>query len=492
MHQAAWGGNGTESPAAELNIPATGSQPRFYGLDGVRATAMLLGVFYHLPISFMNGGFGMGFGGGFVESPKAPIDEWLHSFRMPLFFLISGFFANMMLGKYGLKRYLSRRWWRIGAPLVIALFAFAGYRIATEPSQTTPGPGFGTGPFGVMGPGPGAGPFGAPGMAFPVGNGAFGPGPTPGGFAPGGFGPPGMAPAGPRTGPPAFPLPAEMTIPARDWADSLFHERSRHFNLEHLWFLWYLLIFVTIGPFVAKVVSLAFRGRVPHAVDGLGKGLIRFNVAAPVLGLITLPALLHARGFMGWSLTNPAGFLAPFPDFLVQYYPDEPFYFLYFLTGWWLYRMRSGLSDLSRWWLWNFVLGITGFALSQHLSDTYAPQTSLADYNWIRLGAFALYGVGSAFTTCGFIGLFQKYLDRPTRVGRYFVDTALWIYLIHLPLIPYLMWWIQPSSGAWWSATFGGMVVVTAASLVLFELFIRPTPLVYIFGPPSPRKPKSN
>ena len=51
-----------------------------------------------------------------------------------------------------------------------------------------------------------------------------------------------------------------MTIPA-DWADSLFHERSRHFNLEHLWFLWYLLIFVTIGPFVTKVVSLAFRGQ---------------------------------------------------------------------------------------------------------------------------------------------------------------------------------------------------------------------------------------
>ena len=105
-----------ESLATELVAPMTGTPTRYYGLDGVRATAMLLGVFYHLPISFMNGGFGMGFGGRFGESPKAPIDEWLHSFRMPLFFLISGFFANMMLGKYGLQRYLTRRWWRIGHP----------------------------------------------------------------------------------------------------------------------------------------------------------------------------------------------------------------------------------------------------------------------------------------------------------------------------------------------------------------------------------------
>ena len=110
----------------------TTAAKRFHGLDGVRATAMLLGVFYHLPIAIMAAGFGMGFGFDFGGSPKTPIDNWLHSFRMPLFFLISGFFANMMLGKYGLKQYLIRRWWRIGAPLFIALFAFAGYRATTD------------------------------------------------------------------------------------------------------------------------------------------------------------------------------------------------------------------------------------------------------------------------------------------------------------------------------------------------------------------------
>ena len=39
--------------------------------------------------------------------------ERLHSIRMPLFILISGFFGHMMLGKYGLSRYLAKRRWRI-------------------------------------------------------------------------------------------------------------------------------------------------------------------------------------------------------------------------------------------------------------------------------------------------------------------------------------------------------------------------------------------
>jgi peptidoglycan/LPS O-acetylase OafA/YrhL len=538
---------GTECSDARIKMAAPVAPPRFYGLDGVRATAMLLGVFYHLPISFMAGGFGMGF--DFGGSPKSSIDNWLHSFRMPLFFLISGFFANMMLGKYGLKRYLARRWWRIGAPLFIALAAFAGLRMATDYFRSTAVPGFGPpgamntgfgpapGPF-VNGPAPapfggGGAVFGPPGPTFfggPVG-GIAGPGPTsnggatnspaptpfggtlgpfnrpapvpfggPGGaaFGPsgpvpfggpiGGFGPAGAIPLGGLAGPVAVPPMPMPQVPSRSWADRLFKDYSRYFNLEHLWFLWYLLVFVTIAPIAAKLFSWISSPLSLDAIDRFGRGLIRFNVMAPALGLATLPALIHASGPMGWSLANPLGFLAPFPDFLFQYHADCPHYFMYFLVGWWFYRLRDGLPDLARAWLWNLVLGIAGFAISQYLSSAYVMRTEATGFEWIRLAGFALYGVGAAYTTCGFIGFFQRYLDRPTRLGRYFADTALWIYLVHLPLIPYLIWWIQPARTAWWGASFAGMVVVTGVALVLFELIVRPTPLVYVFGPPSSRR----
>ncbi|MHB8973117.1 MAG: acyltransferase family protein [Pirellulaceae bacterium] len=364
-------------------------------------------------------------------------------FCMSLFFLISGFFANMVLGKYGLKRYLVRRWWRIGAPLFIAIAAFAGLRFATDYFRSTAAPRFG--PPGAMNagfgmaPGPFAqGPAPAPFGGF--GGGMYGPpGQMPFGGPPGGFGPPGTPPLGGLAGPAAVPPMPMPQVPARSWADRLFKDYSRYFNLEHLWFLWYLLVFVTIAPVAAKLFSWISSGMSRDAFDRFGRGLIRFNVMALALGLVTLPALIHARGSMGWSLANPLGFLAPFPDCLFQYFADWPHYFMYFLAGWWFYRLRDGLPDMARMWLWNIVLGIAGFAVSQYLSNAYASKTEATGFEWIRLAGFALYGVGAAYTTCGFIGFFQRYLDRPTRLGRYFVDTALWIYLVHLPLIPYLI-----------------------------------------------------
>jgi hypothetical protein len=169
---------------------------------------------------------------------------------------------------------------------------------------------------------------------------------------------------------------------------------------------------------------------------------------------------------MDWSLVNHLGFLAPFPDFLVQYHADCPHYFMYFLAGWWFYRLRDGLSDLAHTWLWNLVLGIAGFAVSQYLSTTYAMRAEASGFEWIRLAGFALYGVGAAYTTCGFIVFFRRYLGRPTQLGRYFADTALRICLVYLRLVSYLIWWIQPARTAWWGASFAGMVVVMGMALV--------------------------
>ena len=117
-----------------------------------------------------------------------------------------------------------------------------------------------------------------------------------------------------------------------------------------------------------------------------------------------------------------------------------------------------------------------------------AMRTDMPHYQWIRLGSFALYGLGTACSRLGFLGFFQRFLNRPTKTGRYIADTALWIYLAHLPLIPYLLWWIEPSRSAWWASSLAGIVVVTGVTLVVFELIVRPTPLVYVFGPASPRR----
>lgn len=490
---------------------------RFHGLDCARAAAMLFGVFYHLPIAFMGGN---SFGG--PPSPKMAVDNWLHSFRMPLFFLISGFFASMMLAKYGLVRYLRRRWWRIGAPLFVSLLVLFGYRYTVEQvrlaraaaNPATPAlgfgfPGMGFGPPPTAGPNPAIpGPPGralaggagmAPGGGFPA------PPPPTNGAAP--FNGPGIPNGGPRTDPfgggfgptpqpgappiKPFPFPFPFPdMPSREWSTRLFGDLSRHLALEHLWFLWYLLVLVTLGPFAAGLCSRLASLAPSRFTDGVAHQLLRWNLAGLALGLIGLPALLHAKGWMGWSLANPLGFLGVFPDFLLQYYADWPHYGLYFLVGWWLFRRRADLISLEAHWKWAVALGVAGFWASQWLADAYARQTEDPHYAWIRLAGFALYGVGAAYSAFGFLGFFQRYLNQPSRIGRYLADTALWVYLVHLPLIPYVIGWVEPWRTSWWEATLGGMLLVTGICLALYELIVRPTPLVYLYGPATVAKKK--
>src|ERR1700756_1327205 len=75
---------------------------RYHALDRVRAVAMLLGVVYHtILVRMFVGGFPPGPPGASSPDLSRWLSDWLHSFRMPLFFLISGFFGRMMLEKYG-------------------------------------------------------------------------------------------------------------------------------------------------------------------------------------------------------------------------------------------------------------------------------------------------------------------------------------------------------------------------------------------------------
>jgi len=256
---------------------------------------MFLGIFYHL--QFMDsGGFGM-MGFGATSNPKGSVDAWLHSFRMPLFFLISGFFANMVLVKYGFWKYMARRWWRIGAPLFAAFVIFGVLRTyfpaVTSAAFNFKAPAASTataGAFGQMGggmmPGFGGMSFGAaPGGANPFAGAGFGaaPGTTnANSFGANPFGWPqqpgqtNLSAAGAQAAfqMPAFTMPNQPTNHmaeaicaglnrAQDWVFDKMpwmskcltavggetnHLSTDNFHFEHLWFLWYLLVFVTLAP----------------------------------------------------------------------------------------------------------------------------------------------------------------------------------------------------------------------------------------------------
>lgn len=90
--------------------------PRRHDLDAVRSFAMLLGIGLHAALAYI--------GVGWVVSDDAPsaglgvLVSAIHGFRMPLFFLLSGFFSAMLWRRRGLAHLLSQRVRRIALPLV--------------------------------------------------------------------------------------------------------------------------------------------------------------------------------------------------------------------------------------------------------------------------------------------------------------------------------------------------------------------------------------
>ena len=462
---------------------------RYHALDRVRALAMLLGVVYHTILFRMFTGGGppgpMGMGGA-----SKLLSDWLHSFRMPLFFLIAGFFGRMMLEKYGTGEFLRRRYWRIGLPLLIGLFTFGPIYVLTR-DLTSGRPGFGPGP-GRMGPpggmslppgGPPPGVAGMPPGGPPPGFAGM-PGPGPGGFPPGGRmgGPPGGPGFGPpRGGPPFGP-------PGGGLADKIFGQYTRFVQLNHLWFLWYLLVFVTVAPFLAKGLALATPGPSPEGGDRLGLRLVRLGLAPALLAIVATPALLMTTPMFGWFLGLAPAIFRAFPDFLLHLDPDMLFYFAYFAAGWWLHRERDALPSLAKAWMPNLLVGLGAFGVAIGLQEDFGGPNATGGRPYIRPIAYAVYCLGSACTGYAFIGVFLRYLDHPSRTWRYLADTALWVYLIHQPLVLIGLAACRPLNLPWWALTAVVSTSSVVAALLLYEALVRRTPLVRVFGPAPARR----
>lgn len=104
-------------------IPAPGTAARRTDLDALRGFAMALGIVLHASLSFFESGWP-------IQDPAQ--EGWfalcmavIHSFRMPLFFILSGFFTAFMLRRSGLAATVRQRLLRLFLPLLLAVLTIA-------------------------------------------------------------------------------------------------------------------------------------------------------------------------------------------------------------------------------------------------------------------------------------------------------------------------------------------------------------------------------
>jgi hypothetical protein len=87
---------------------------RFHSLDFLRAFALLMGVLLHVLMLFLEP-----FDGSEPRLGASIVFIWIHTWRMPLFMLLAGFFTALSLSKRDTGNYAFNRLIRLGVPLLL-------------------------------------------------------------------------------------------------------------------------------------------------------------------------------------------------------------------------------------------------------------------------------------------------------------------------------------------------------------------------------------
>jgi hypothetical protein len=203
--------------------------------------------------------------------------------------------------------------------------------------------------------------------------------------------------------------------------------------LVHLWFLWFLLLcFATMLPLAWLADRLQDRA-IGYRFDAAARWLLQSRFRWVVLASFTLPFLL--------PMQNPAG-----PDTCLGWLPPVhliAYYFVFFVTGWTLFRHRDLLCEFTGNWRQTLLVGNllvlpvgAGFLYVFMKPEMFALETGaqfitpakvmLAIYTWMMIG--------------GLSGLFLRYLSRESAVVRWLADSSYWCYLASLPPVVLLQY----------------------------------------------------
>ncbi|MCZ4058731.1 glucans biosynthesis protein MdoC [Pantoea sp. LMR881] len=98
---------------------STAKPEREYFLDSIRAYLMLLGVPFHVSLIYSMQKWAVN-----SQEPSLWLtlfNDFIHAFRMQVFFVISGYFSYMLYLRYQPQRFLKVRLERVGIPLLTAV-----------------------------------------------------------------------------------------------------------------------------------------------------------------------------------------------------------------------------------------------------------------------------------------------------------------------------------------------------------------------------------
>ena len=359
------------------------NQERYHGLDLVRAGAMLLGLLLHVCIFFTPSGRYAPVSGEYQGDPlNEAFLNVIHLFRMQLFFMMAGFFAELVIDKRGMVHLFRDRVKRIVLPFIIGILVLM------------------------------------PVHFFIVNIGGI------------------YDNSLDRMDPvERFTSVLFWGIPA---GNKLF--QGFQFDLIHFWFLYYLLILYAIHFSFRTIIgagSLSFVTKagcllqfaITHKLGIVSLGLVSFPFQYSLKSVFFRPSGLAAplNAIAFYLVFYTAGVLLYKNRHLLETICANSIFYLAISVPFCIYIMEpSHRLDGSA----SVVLDIT----SWKVTDFNLWYEGIFHNGWNKV-LIVFVRAQLSWTMCfASIGLAQRYLNTATPAIRYLADSSYWVYWIHLPI----------------------------------------------------------
>ena len=340
--------------------------------------------------------------------------DFIHTWRMPVFFLLAGFFAHLVLDRRAMSVFALDRLKRIGVPLVL---------------------------FGAV-------------MAVII--------------------------------PPIWVYGWFGVISLEVFQDALKKRQDLDSSGEliaHLWFLYYLLLMYS-ALIAFRLLGRLWRARAAYAPSSLGR---RIGDA-----LYTRIPLLLTLGAVLLLVLRAGNESRPIWPLNV---PDVVYGALFFFYGYGLYARRELIDrfrgDDALVVLWSiaatvFFVHVVLIGVIDEASKTGQDAESIA---FLHLLNAVFYGASAVMFSVALIGLFERVLRLPRPWVRWLADSSYWIYIIHLPVVAFLTFylahldrqgWLEDLTGFSWSAEMKFLAACAATGalgIVTYRYLVRYTPL---------------
>lgn len=114
-----WCGTSLSVPAGIGAEAVQDNSIRYHGLDALRGMAMLLGIVLHAALPYMPNMERFWPADENSSHVISAIFHFIHIWRMPLFFILAGFFANLVISRKSWADWWGNRLLRIGLPIIV-------------------------------------------------------------------------------------------------------------------------------------------------------------------------------------------------------------------------------------------------------------------------------------------------------------------------------------------------------------------------------------